>query len=363
MGARSWLALSLLLAACDGSITGHRSPSSPPGSPPGSPSGPPTQTDDGRYVCDDALHPAVTQARRLTPLEYRNSIAVLFDGRLSPSSQYPGTVGKSITGFSTEAALNDIGSGGAEQLMFAAEDVALQLPAALPQMLPCAASSPGESCVNSFLDVYGTRAYRRPLSASERTDLLDEYRAGVASGASFSQSMAMVVDHLLQMPQFLYLAEQAGGSGRALDGYELASRLSFMLTDSIPDDTLLAAAPNLGDPATIDAQATRLLASPRANTTLARFFREWTGTRAGHVGDKDPLVFPVLRRGARPVDERLLRSLRARPGAEPGNPADPSPEHRRVRRFQHGRPSSGCPPRPPVSGRRSPSTPPGTRVW
>lgn len=292
MGARSWLALSLLLAACDGSITGHRSPSSPPGSPPGSPSGPPTQTDDGRYVCDDALHPAVTQARRLTPLEYRNSIAVLFDGRLSPSSQYPGTVGKSITGFSTEAALNDIGSGGAEQLMFAAEDVALQLPAALPQMLPCAASSPGESCVNSFLDVYGTRAYRRPLSASERTDLLDEYRAGVASGASFSQSMAMVVDHLLQMPQFLYLAEQAGGSGRALDGYELASRLSFMLTDSIPDDTLLAAAPNLGDPATIDAQATRLLASPRANTTLARFFREWTGTVQVTSADKDPLVFP-----------------------------------------------------------------------
>ena len=211
-GARSWLALSLLLAACDGSITGHRSPSSPPGSPPGSPSGPPTQTDDGRYVCDDALHPAVTQARRLTPLEYRNSIAVLFDGRLSPSSQYPGTVGKSITGFSTEAALNDIGSGGAEQADVRGRGRGAAAARGAPEMLPCAASSPGESCVNSFLDVRHP-AYRRPLSASERTELLDEYRAGVASGASFSQSMAMVVDHLLQMPQFLYLAEQAGARG------------------------------------------------------------------------------------------------------------------------------------------------------
>lgn len=285
MGARSWLALSLLVVSCDGSITGHRSSPS---------SGPPQQTDDGRYVCDDAVHPAVTQARRLTPLEYQNSIAVLFDGRLTPSSQYPGTVGKSITGFSTEAALNDIGSGGAEQLMFAAEDVALQLPASLTQMLPCAASSPNETCVNSFLDVYAKRAYRRPLSTAERNDLLDEYRAGVASGASFSESMAMVVDHVLQMPQFLYLAEASGGSGRALDGYELASRLSFMLTDAIPDDELLAAAPSLGDPATIDAQATRLLASPRANTTLARFFREWTGTVQVSAADKDPSVFPAF---------------------------------------------------------------------
>jgi hypothetical protein len=285
MRARFWFALSLpFFLACDGSITGHRSPSS----------GPPQQTSDGRYVCNDALHPAVTQARRLTPLEYQNSIAILFDGRLTASSQYPGTVGKSITGYSTEAALNDIGSGGAEQLMFAAEDVALQLPAALSQLLPCAASSPGEPCVNTFLDKYGTRAYRRPLTSAERADLLAEYRAGVASGGSFSDSMAMLVDHLLQMPQFLYVAEKAGGTARTLDGYELASRLAFMLTDAIPDDTLLAAAPTLTDAATLDAQATRLLASPDANTTLARFFREWTGTVQVSPGDKDPSVFPAF---------------------------------------------------------------------
>ncbi len=248
----------------------------------------------GRYVCNDKIHPAVTQARRLTALEYQNAISDLFDGRLTPSTKYPGSAGKSVTGFSTEAVLNDIGTSGAEQLMFAAEDVALQLPAALPQMTPCATSAPNEGCVNTFLDVYGTRAYRRPLSAAERTELLDEYRAGVASGASFTESMAMLVDHLLQMPQFLYVAEGAAGTGRPLNGYELASRLSFMLTDSIPDDALLAAAPSLTDPATLTAQATRLLASTTANTTIARFFREWTGTTQVTPADKNQAAFPFF---------------------------------------------------------------------
>jgi hypothetical protein len=245
-------------------------------------------------VCDDKGHPAVTQARRLTTVEYQNAISDLFDGRLTASTQYPGSVGKSVTGFSTEAVFNDIGAAGAEQLMFAAEDVALQLPAALAQLTPCATSAPNEGCVNTFLDTYGNRAYRRPLSTAERTELLDEYRAGVASGASFTESMAMLVVHLLQMPQFLYLAEGAAGAGRPLNGYELASRLSFMLTDSIPDDALLAAAPNLTDPATLTAQATRLLASPKANTAIARFFREWTGTTRVTPADKDPTAFPFF---------------------------------------------------------------------
>ena len=119
MRARFWLALSLSLAACDGSIIGGSGGSGGSGGPgsSGPPGGPPTQpppqTDDGRYVCDDQIHPAVTEARRLTALEYQNSIAVLFDGRLTPSAQYPGTVGKSVTGFSTEPAFNDIGAGGA----------------------------------------------------------------------------------------------------------------------------------------------------------------------------------------------------------------------------------------------------------
>ena len=252
------------------------------------------QTPNGRYVCNDKVHPAATQARRLTATEYQNAISDAFDGRLTASTKYPGSVGKSVTGFSTEAVFNDIGAGGAEQLMFAAEDVALQVPGVLTQMVPCASSAPGEPCVNTFLDKYGTRAYRRPLSTAERNELLDEYRAGVASGASFAESMAMLVDHLLQMPQFLYLAEAAAGTGRALDGYELASRLSFMLTDSIPDDALLAAAPNLTSPATLTAQATRLLASAKANTAIARFFREWTGTFRVSPGDKDQTAFPFF---------------------------------------------------------------------
>ena len=285
MDVRLSIVLSLAVTACTGSITG-------PGA--GSPAGTPTQTSNGRYVCNDGIHPAATQARRLTPAQYANAVTAIFDGRLTPSTRYPGPVGKSVTGFSTEPILNDIGSGGPEQLLFAAEDVALQIPGALAKLLPCSTSAPGESCVGTFLDKYAVRAYRRPLTTDERNDLLNEYRAGVAAGGSFSDSLAMTVDHLLQMPQFLYVAEAAAGPVRALDGYELASRLSFMLTDSIPDDALLAAAPSLTDPTTLAAQAARLLASPAANTALARFFREWTGTTQVSPQDKDPTVFPFF---------------------------------------------------------------------
>ena len=58
----------------------------------------------------------MTQARRLTSLEYQNAISDVFGGRLAASSKYPGSVAKSITGFSTEPIFNDIGAGGAEQL-------------------------------------------------------------------------------------------------------------------------------------------------------------------------------------------------------------------------------------------------------
>ena len=231
----------------------------------------------------------MTEARRLTALEYQNSISVLFDGRLTPSAQYPGSVGKSVTGFSTEPAFNDIGAGGAEQLMFAAEDVALQLPAALPQLLPCAGSTPGEPCVNTFLDVYGTRAYRRPLSAAERAELLDEYRAGVASGASFSESMAMVVDHLLQMPQFLYLAERAAG-GRARARRLRAGQSAVVHADRRHPGRRAArrrAQPHRSRRRS-PPRPPGCSASPRANTTLARFFREWTGTVTAHPGGQGP---------------------------------------------------------------------------
>src|SRR5262249_18314672 len=86
----------------------------------------------------------------------------------------------------------------------------------------------------------------------------------------------------------------AAPSARPLEGFEIASRLSFLLWDSIPDDDLLDLADSggLAERDDVLAQAERMLESPNADTTIARLFREWTQTKQIAVADNAPELFP-----------------------------------------------------------------------
>ncbi|NUO53136.1 MAG: DUF1592 domain-containing protein, partial [Polyangiaceae bacterium] len=165
----------------------------------------------------------------------------------------------------------------------------------LPSLLPCAAATdPGIACVDTFLDTYVARLFRRPISEEERANLVATYDGGRATGASFTEALAMVAAHALQSPQFLYITEAAAGESRELDGYELASRLSFFLWETIPDETLLAKAEagQLADPEVRANEARRMLADPKADAALLRFFREWTLTEDVTAANKDPNLVP-----------------------------------------------------------------------
>lgn len=250
----------------------------------------PERGDDGRYVCDDQIYPARVDMRRLTTAQYRNVIRDLFAGRVTPSDDYPGAFGKSESGFSTEAEVNAMSEQGAEQTMLAAESVAEQVAAVLPQLLPCAAQA-NEACARTFVTLYAARAFRRPLAAEETSTLVQAYLDGRASGASFTEAIAMTTVVLLQSPQFLYLNEGYAAPYRQLDGYEVATRLSFTLWDSLPDDALLAAVATLADRNAVAAQARRMLADPKAAPAIARFYREWTETKTLAAADKDDPTF------------------------------------------------------------------------
>ena len=248
---------------------------------------------DGRYICDEGPYPVATEARRLTPVEYGNAIRDIFDARVAPSGQYPGGYGKSSTGYSTAPNLYTVGEQTATALMQAGEDVAEGVAEVLGELLPCAQDAePSSACTEQFVDTFVARAYRHPLSAEERGPLLDTYQGGRASGASFAEAIAMLTSHALQSPQFLYITEAAAGEGRALDAYEIASRLSFYFWQTIPDAELLALAASgeLSDPVARGNAAQRLLADPRADHVLHRFFREWTQTEDVQPGDKDPAL-------------------------------------------------------------------------
>ncbi|MBL8911802.1 MAG: DUF1592 domain-containing protein [Archangium sp.] len=277
------LIAALLLVGCEGSIIGER-PIAP-------------KVDANRVVCDDKKHAATTEMHRLTPSQYQRAVAEIFAGRVRASLNYPQQFGSSVTGFSTEPGMNDVGEQGAQQLMRAADDVAVEFRASIDQLLPCAAMpSPGQTCLDTYFSTYARRAFRRTLTSDEKTALQNVYDFSRADDADFRDAVAVTTSALMQSPQFLYIVEDAAGSGRQLTGVELASRLSFLLWDSIPDDELLALGESeqLTDPQMLASQARRLLADNRADAAIARYVREWTQASQLVSTDKDPSAFPYF---------------------------------------------------------------------
>jgi hypothetical protein len=136
------------------------------------------------------------------------------------------------------------------------------------------------SCLDSFLKKFGARALRRPLT----TDELAFYKSVYGSDTTASApAYADLIGILLTAPEFLYFVEHGAAAtpGQTgvfeLSGYELASRLSYQLWQTAPDDALLTAAENgaLLDPAGYEREVRRLLADVRARPALDEFFSDW----------------------------------------------------------------------------------------
>jgi hypothetical protein len=159
------------------------------------------------------------------------------------------------------------------------------------KVVPCTPTGPGDAqCLRATIEQVGKRLYRRPLSEQQITAYLTLQSFATEANAEpppdFYTAVNLVLRSMLQDPEVLYRIETGRATGEPgiyqLDDYEVASRLSFLLWGSGPDDALLeqAAAGALLDPATRSAAATRLLADPRARTQLERFHAMWLGYRA-----------------------------------------------------------------------------------
>ena len=148
-------------------------------------------------------------------------------------------------------------------------------------------SRPDEaSCATAILSRLARRAYRRPATAADTQTLLGFFQRARAGG-SFDDGIRAALERLLVSPDFLFRIEAdprpiAAGAAYRLSDLELASRLSFFLWSSIPDDELLDAAVmgTLRQPGVLDQQVARMLADPRARTALVdNFFGQWLQTR------------------------------------------------------------------------------------
>ncbi|HEX3596256.1 MAG TPA: DUF1592 domain-containing protein, partial [Polyangiaceae bacterium] len=185
-----------------------------------------------------------------------------------------------------------------EQYMTTAENVARAAAANLSSLVSCDAAKLGDAaCAGQFIDAFGRRAYRRPLTDDEKSAYTSLYATYTNPGTP--DGLRVLVQTMLSSPNFLYHVELQPPSPPAdavvpLDPYELASRLSFFLVSTTPDDTLLDQAANLGDMNTLRAQAERLLADPRASDSLESFHLQWLELDKLGTTSKDPAVYPAF---------------------------------------------------------------------
>jgi hypothetical protein len=138
-----------------------------------------------------------------------------------------------------------------------------------------------ETCVRRIATSLGRRAFRRPLAASETASLLAAYRDARAAG-TFDTGVEAVLRRILASPTFVFRPEEepagvAAGAAYPVGGYEIASRLSFFLWSSIPDDELLraAGAGELRQPSAVARQVRRMLADRKARALTDNFAGQW----------------------------------------------------------------------------------------
>lgn len=143
---------------------------------------------------------------------------------------------------------------------------------------------------------FARRAFRRPVAQEEVARYLSLYRRGTTAGEAFLPAVELALVAILTSPHFLYRVELGPvDAEHRLDDYQLASRLSYFLWMSMPDDALfeLAAAGRLHEPAVLDAQIERMLQDPKLRASSRAFLGQWLGFAAlGHSVQPDPKRFP-----------------------------------------------------------------------
>lgn len=167
--------------------------------------------------------------------------------------------------------------------------------AALATLTGCAAPLT-DACVQQFLPRFAERVYRRPLSDTDRADVLSQYASYTAAGWGVEDALRYTVEALLISPSALYRTElgQVAGSIATLNAFEVASQLSYFLQNAPPDSTLYEAAASgaLVTAEAVTSQVDRLLASPATVENLNQLMAAYYGLGELDTAVKDPMLFP-----------------------------------------------------------------------
>lgn len=208
---------------------------------------------------------APVPTRRLTAPQLEASVRDVFDlGVTYPLSD------EELLGYRANVS-GGLDTTGARSVMTAAEEISVEVAPLVAADVACGR----ETCADHVLDTYGERLFRRPLDGDTRARFASLYALGYAEGGA-EEGVRWMLEAMLQSPRFLYQVELSGADGR-LDGYTMASRLSYALWGGPPDRALLDAAAR-GDLDTADglrAEAGRMIDDPRFERGLEEFVVQW----------------------------------------------------------------------------------------
>lgn len=246
----------------------------------------------------DPIDPGHVAMHRLNSAEYNATVADILGTTYAPADS--NWRGGELGGFDNMAAVLGVDGDQYQRYFDAASklvDEAFASDALRNKIVVCATTD--DACIKQILDQTGTRIFRRPLTADEQATYKKVYNASKAQGDDHNTSVKTMVQALLSSAEFLYRIEfdnnpDSATDKHALTAFELASRLSYFLWSSAPDDQLLAHAADdsLVKDDVLGSAVDYMLQSPKSNRFVSNFAGQWLGARRVVPHPAAPDIYP-----------------------------------------------------------------------
>ncbi|MET4519065.1 DUF1592 domain-containing protein [Bradyrhizobium sp. I1.7.5] len=264
-----------------------------------------------------ASNTQVVGMRRLTEAEYRNSVADIFGNEIEVRGSFDPTIriGGLLAAGTSVLSVTPVGF---ESFTNMANSIAIQVTGEkYRSKLPCvpgAPEKPDDGCTARILSHYARMLYRRPLTSDEIQPAVNLSHGLAESQSDFYAGLRYGLASLLQAPDFVFRMETAVPAGDkqwTLDPFSRATRLSYLMWDSTPDEELLQAAEKgeLNTAAGLEKQVDRLMASPRLDIGMRTFFNDMLQLDTFDTVSKDSILYPKWSSGiAASAKEETLRT-------------------------------------------------------
>jgi hypothetical protein len=271
-------------------------------------------------VAVPATDPGRVTLHRLNRAEYNNTVRDLLGTQLTPADTFPiDDRGSGLDNLADVLSLSPLHLSTYNRAAQTLVAEALANPAQRAELVPCDLVTAGDACLRSVLEAIVPRAWRRPTTPAEIDALVAVAQTALGQGDSHEVGLTLALRSMLLSPHFIFRVEidpdPVSLEPHPLNGYEAASRLSYFLWSSMPDDELFSRAESgrLLDPAELSAQVTRMLQSPKASALVDNFAGQWLALRAADAVAPTPTVYPSfdaeLRDAMRAESELLFREI------------------------------------------------------